>query len=165
MDFSAGSAEKCLLTTSLKNAEVMCRCTQGWGFGQQSLIGSLREEVTHYWYSWLLIFHWGPWTACFKSTESLKSLASNKQQNWKCSFHLPSIHLTGPEHDSRWSPNENQVCIVVAHRPTQLSVMYFIWPVLFFFFFFNIWMSCHHLKLRKFHIKSAFLVSRKIQKI
>lgn len=32
-------------------------------------------------------------------------------------------------------------------------------------FFKNVWMSCQHLKLRKFHIKSTFLISLKIRKI
>lgn len=86
-DFSADSAGHCMLTTSLKNAEVMCQCVQEWFFMPRKLDWELKgESHTHNGCSLLPIFGSGPWRAYFKSTDSRKTVSS-----------IYFICLAGPE--------------------------------------------------------------------
>lgn len=165
------------LTTSLKNecwSHVSVH-TRAVLCATESPTGSVRENVTHDCYRPLLIFSFGLWIAHFKSTGRLKtmsaSLSTTSQPNLSVkmltSSKTENANFTSPPHlpggardDSGCSPNKNWVYKLVAYGPTH-DVLYLVYTV----FLKHIWMSRQHLNLRKFHIKSMFLVSLKILNI
>lgn len=136
---ASNQPEECWSHVSVRARTVLCTA--------ESSTDSVRDRVTYTTVNYLLpIFSLGPWRAYFKSTDSQETVSdslsttcltrpfckhANKQPHWTYLFRPSSIYficLAGPEDGSGCGPNENFICKLMAHRPTQPSMMYFVWP-------------------------------------